>query len=64
VGAGFFFFMPRLFSILLVDDAANRILKSLFVQYISSTDQVLVAEEGQEALHLLRKTCSYIAAQP
>jgi ribulose 1,5-bisphosphate synthetase/thiazole synthase len=56
--------MPRLFSILLVDDAANRILKSLLVPYSSSTDQVLVAEEGQEALHLLRKTCSYIAAQP
>jgi CheY-like chemotaxis protein len=50
--------MYQLSSILLVDDdATTNFLNKLLVQRAGVTDQVLVAENGREALAILHETC-------
>jgi len=50
--------MSQLSSILLVDDdATTNFLNRLLVQRAGITDQILVAEDGREALRILHDTC-------
>jgi CheY-like chemotaxis protein len=51
--------LPILSSVLLVDDdsTTNYLNKLLLTKTMQVTQQVLIAENGQEALHTLAQTC-------
>ncbi|MBJ6142842.1 response regulator [Hymenobacter sp. BT559] len=51
--------MSKLANVLLVDDdATTNFLNKLLLQTMGIADQLLVAENGIEALRILRQTCS------
>ncbi|TVT42542.1 response regulator [Hymenobacter setariae] len=56
--------MPKLASVLLVDDdATTNFLNKLLLQTMGVAEQLLVAENGMEALRILHQTCGREVAE-